>query len=241
LRDLRQTPAADRGALLALATSYVSAIAAPDKSTTTPAISAAFAAAATADLETTLGAADWVVAGATQFGRVQRVEIRSGTVTSVDGTVVDVLGGKLPAAATGVLELRGRLGGMLAEVPATITPGPGGLQFHADLELNRLGRRLLTPRTGPEVRMELRLAGVRVPLIARDADLPAEDVRVPTRWAPVTGDRLRFRERNGRFVAELSALPAISDAAIDFTGRARNAIRRVRLPDGQTSRSESDS
>lgn len=237
LRDLRLAPDEERPSLFSLATAYVATL--PDPPSTPTDVAAAFAATARGDLAGVLDAADRVVAGATTYGAVRRMTV-SNTRVTVDGTAADA-----PRSTSARLEFRGRLGGLLATAPATVEPNGNDVQFHAELDLRPLGRRLLTPRTGPEVRILLALTGpngtTSLPLLARDADLPADEVRLPTPWRPVTGDRLRFTERNGRFVAELSGLPPLTDAAIDRVGRARNALRRRRLRASQTSRSESAS
>jgi glycosyltransferase involved in cell wall biosynthesis len=238
LRDLRQASAADRPDLFALATAYIAAL--PQPLSTSPALHDAFDATARADLDSALAAADRVVAGDDRYGVVQRVSVGSQARVTVEGSVAEETP---PTSAR--LELRGRLGNRLADVPAAVEPGDNGFRFRAELDLRRLGRRLLTPRTGPEVRVLLTLAtadgAATLPLIARDADLPADDAHAPTPWQPVTGDRLRFTERNGRFVAELSGLPRMTDTAIDLAGRAGRAARRLRRRAGQTSRSESAS
>jgi glycosyltransferase involved in cell wall biosynthesis len=238
LRDLRLVTGPDRPALLALATAYVDML--PEPPATRPDLHAAFVATAQGDLPGVLDAADRVVAGDRPYGVVQQVTVTEGPRVTVDGTVAEALPG-----TDARLELRGRLGGLLAAVPAAVEPDGTGLRFRADIDLGRLGRRLLTPRVGPEVRLQLALTAAdtatALPLIARDADLPADDIRVPTPWRPVTGDRLRFVERNGRFVALLSGLPPTTDAAIDLVGRARTALQRRRLRSDQSSRSESDS
>ena len=238
LRDLRQAPPSERPALFSLATAYVATVA--DPPTVSAEIDAAFLAVAQADLDATLDAADRVVAGGSRYGVVQRAVLSTPTRLSIDGLVAD------RDHMTGArLELRGRLGGELASVPATVEATDNGLRFHAELDLRQLGRRLLTPRTGPEVRMQLTLTGpdgvTTLPMLARDAELPAVDITAPTPWRRVTGDKVRFTERNGRFVAELSNLPAATDAAIGVIGRGRTTLRRLRLRVGQTSRSESDS
>jgi len=51
---------------------------------------------------------------------------------------------------------------------------------------------------------------------------------VPTPWRLLTGNRIHFRESNGRFVAALSAFPARSDQAVYLATRARNRMVRAR-------------
>ena len=239
LRDLRTAAASQRPALFALATDYIGGVPGLASAAPTAAMNDACAATAAADLEGALDAADRVVAGSDDFGAVQRVRIDDGARVTIEGVLRSTA-----SAATGSLELRGRLGGRLATVPVTFAREAGELRFRAEIDLSRLGRRILTPRSGPQVLMDLRPdAGPSIPLLARDAELPDADVHVHTPWHALTGDRLRFVELNGRFVAHLSALPARSDAAIELVGRARHRVRRwrLRLDRGQPSRSESDS
>lgn len=245
LRDLRQAKPMDRPALFDLAIAYVGG--APDlqQHARSQPLVTALDATARGDLDQTLDAADRVVAdGNGPFGVVQKLAVDDQRQVAVEGIVRDVTSPSSDVA-TARLDLVGRLGGRLATVPATVTSTDNGAHFTAGFDLARVGRKVLSPRTGPEARLVLSLqssAGpVPVPLTARDADLPTDDLVAATPWKAVTGDRLRFVERNGRFVALLAALPSRTDRVIELAGQARDFVHRRRLRLRQASRSESAS
>jgi glycosyltransferase involved in cell wall biosynthesis len=248
LRELRQSPPDERAELLDIARRYLEPLDPAELPAPAPAVRMAVHAIRRGDLAGTLVAADWAttggaggdfdayrdvigdaVTGSAPLTTVRRVRVEGSTVT-IDGDIAP-----LPSVAAApehaALELRGRMGGLLATVPVTLDLGDR-IRFHAELDLARLGPRLVTPRAGPEVRFVMRLhRGGRttaLTLTARDADLPDADVPVPTPWRALTGERIRFRESNGRFVAQLSALPARFDRAVYLATRARNGALRAR-------------
>jgi CDP-glycerol glycerophosphotransferase len=148
------------------------------------------------------------------------------------GRVRDVAGGLASIEVVGALRVTSRVGELVWSGPCELAPDPDGLAFTGSLDLVALGRRLLRPTIGYELRIgiELRSHGstARRALSARDAKLPAEPITLVTPWKRLIGDRAWVREANGRLVVQFAALPRAAQAAIGVASRARYGALRAR-------------
>jgi hypothetical protein len=251
LRQLREFPPDVRGELVRVAGDYTRTL---DLSIAGGPVPARIGAerAAVGDVDGVLAAADWSatggvsgavdpaaagVASTTAFGRTPflaaaRSVRANGSEVVVDALVHDIAG-RLDGVETVEIVVRGRVGGPLWRRPASATPAAAGLEVNATLDLAAIGRRLASPTVGHELRLSLLLSrrGERVerPLSARDATLPDGELRLPTPWRRIVGDRVRVAEVNGRLVLTLAALPRSVDVALEAATVVRNAAHRARL------------
>lgn len=147
----------------------------------------------------------------------------------LSGRVHDVLGRLAAADLSVTLRVSGRFGGALLDVPVTLRSGEAVLALTADIDLQRLGRRL-HPGVGHELRLDLLLragdAVARVRLTGRDAELPTAPIGLPNRWRRLIGATATLQERNGRMVLDLPARHPAVDGVLDVASRARNIVRR---------------
>jgi CDP-glycerol glycerophosphotransferase len=149
------------------------------------------------------------------------------------GWIRDIAGG-LAAMDTFDAQLRvtSRVGEPVWTGPCELVPDDDGARFNGAVDLVALGRRLLRPTIGYELRVGIELRGhgstARRALSARDADLPAEPIALVTPWKRLIGDRAWVREANGRLVVQFSALPRAAQSAIGLASRARYGAVRAR-------------
>lgn len=170
----------------------------------------------------------------TPFLTVVRKASYDGDRLRLAGTVHDVLDrlGDVSTLAADV-EVSGRVGGAFWRVPVRLHHDAVGAGWDAEVDLRAVGRRMLRPTVGHELRLHLRLhrggETARLALTARDAMLPAGETGLPSPWRRLLGDRARLVERNGRLVLALTDLPGYVDGALDLASRARYAGRRMWL------------
>jgi glycosyltransferase involved in cell wall biosynthesis len=232
LRELRLALPGDRPNLFLLGRAYLAELAErippdaePDGPIPVPrAVRVAARLTADGELAAALAAADWVVTGGVGSGlpvedgwrtaplaALPLHAVVTGAEVAGDKLViraqVDDLAGRLRAAGpvSARLCLSGRVGGSLLRAAAQCRQTPAGVEVTARLPLRTVGRRLLDPRVGPELRLSVELAGrtgerVHRPLSGRDAVLPDQPLVVHAPLPALTGDAVRLVERNGRIV-----------------------------------------
>lgn len=150
---------------------------------------------------------------------------------TMTGLVHDVLGLLEGGEVHATLEVSGRVGGPIWRGPVDVRQTDTGLSFATVVDLAAVGRRVLRPTIGPELRFALALRRGetvnRRPLSARDADLPTEPLAWPTPWRRVVGDEVRLVEANGRLVLHLAALPRPVDTAIGLASAVRYGVTQL--------------
>jgi CDP-glycerol glycerophosphotransferase len=154
----------------------------------------------------------------------------TGGVLELTGVVADLLGRLAAGPVAATVRVSGRFGGRVATAPAALQPHGQGVEFRTSIDLEALARRV-HPGVGHELRLDLLVRRgsqvARVPLTARDAQLPEQPVALAGRWHRVVGDSARLVERNGRLVLDLWQLHPVAEAAMDLASRARGALGRL--------------
>jgi len=135
-----------------------------------------------------------------------------GAVLRLEGQVHDLLDGLAGVEPRGSVRVTTRVGDLVWSGPLEVDPGQGAVRFAGDVDLVGVGRRLLRPTAGYELRLDIELRRgpetARRPLTARDAVLPATSIALPTPYRWLVGDRAMPVESNGRLVLRLDPPPA---------------------------------
>jgi CDP-glycerol glycerophosphotransferase len=139
-----------------------------------------------------------------------------GTLLRLEGQVHDLLDGLAGVEPRGTVRVTTRVGDPVWSGPVTVDAAEGGVRFAGDVELAGVGRRLLRPTAGYELRLDLELRRgqetARRPLTARDVVLPDKPIALPTPFRWLVGDRATLVESNGRLVLRLDPPPTYKRA-----------------------------